>query len=738
MAAPALTGRAPAPAPPRGRGRFALTWALIAAVLAVAFGLSWWATRPPPEGDAGRRALATAQQLQDLGVRTSGTDALARGLDLVAGKLHAIPGLQVDRQHATGVYRFHDRDVAYGVDNVIARQQGESNDTLLVNVHIDSAFEGPGAADDGVAAGALVEAARQLSGEHPKQTVVYLFNGGEEVGLTGADAFTRHPWARDVRSFLNLEAVGSGGLPVMFNAGSGSGGLVDLVGGTARPFGSIVGQTLFGAGLINSDTDSRVWRGAGWPGLDYAIFENGYGYHTPIDRVDRIDPGTAQSYVDLAAGYARSAAAGSPQQTGTPPYYFDVLSRFWVTASPLGALIGLLVLAAVLGVLVWRTRDVRRILVSAATGLAGLLLAVLAGVLAGVLQWLAGGSESWFAHPWLVYLVPLPLSALGFLLPQLRRRSTVDPVVVWYGGLTLVTFLGLLAAVFGLGAAYLLWTAAALGVVATLVALPLRGRWRYLPPVAAVLVQCVLVAEFAHSLFSLAVPVLGRLPAAFPLDPVLGVIAALIGALLALALAPLIVHARRVRWFAAATVVVTVAGLVFSALTSPYSSTRPKYVGAYQVQGDGPPRIEFEGRDPRTPAELGLVGDVARATGLRTTGDTLAATAVDVPAGALTFTPGPAAIGLRLAPTGANLVRVTVTGAVTALGGRPFAGGEAVLDLAGLPGGYTTTIQRTGPVHILVEQVFRRTGPDMAKVLTALPPWTVPEGRTISQQTFDG
>jgi hypothetical protein len=734
---------------PRGRDPFWTTWAVVALLLAASFGVAYLATRPTPEGDAGRRALATSQRLQDIGVRVAGTAELARGLDLVEGELRGIPGLEVERQQVSGTYRFHDRDVAYTVNNVVARRQGRSDDTLLVNAHVDSSWGSTGAADDGLAVGAMIEAARRLAGEDNRRTVVFLFNGGEEVGLTGADAFTRHPWAGDVRWFVNLEAIGSSGQPLMFNAGTDSGPLVDLVGSTPRPYGSIVGQTLFGAGLVNSDTDSRVWRGAGWSGLDYAIIENGYGYDTPLDRTDRIEPGTAQSYVDLVTGYVRASSNDSAAAGGTP-YYFDVLSRWWVTVNPLAAVFATLAMALAVAALVWRSREVRttHVVASAGAGLLGILAAILTGALAGVLAWLVGGSHAWFAHPWLVYVLFLPLTVFAAVLPHVllrRRRARRDPStldsaaeVVWYSNLSVVAFLGLLAAVLGIGAGYLLWTATALGLVATLVALPLRGRWRLVPLVMAALAQGLLVAELARNLMALAVPMLGRVPAAIPMDPVLGVVGALVGVLLAFVLAPFVFHGGHVRRVALAVVVVTAVGLVTGAVAGPYDTERPKYVEAFQVQEDGETRIELEGRDFHTPQALGLVDDLADATGLPVDGDALVGTAVAVPSGQVDFagagTDEP--VEIRLGAGEANLVRITVTGAVTALNGRRFDGGEAVVDIVGRPEGYAVTVDRTGPVRIEVDQVFVETGPDLAEVLDALPSWAFGYGRTVVRDTY--
>lgn len=735
--------------------RFETTWGVVALLLVVSFTLAHWVTRPAPDGDAGRRALATVERLQDLGVHAVGTEALSRGLDLVADELRAVPGIEVDRQRASGTYRFHTRDVDYSIENVVARQVGESDDALLVNVHVDSAFEGVGAADDGVAVGALVEAARQLAGERHGRTIVYLFNGGEEVGLTGADAFTRHPWARDVRWYLNLEAIGSGGLPILFQADQNGGALVDLAGNAPRPFGSIIGQTLFGAGLINSDTDSRVWRAAGWSGLDYAIFEDGYAYHTALDRVERLGPGTAQAFVDLTTHLARDLANDPDIGTAEPvPHYFDVQSRWWVTIDPAFAALLALALALAVAALVWqahRAGEVRagQVVASAGAALLGVLVAVLAGVVAGAVAWLVGGSQAWYAHPWVLYLVPLPLTVLGALAPQIllrRRRARRDhgtlesaPLVASHAMAAAVAFLGLVTAGLGIGAAYLLWTATALAVVALALRVPLRGRWRAVPLVVAALVQCLLVAEFARNLLTLAVPMLGRLPVAIPMDPVLGVVVALVGVLLAFALGPFVFHAGHVRRVAVATAVVTVAGLVVAAVVPPYAAERPKYVAAFHEQRDGADaRIELEGRDFLTPQDLGLVEEVARTTGLGVEGDALKASDVAVPSGPVEFVGGGTSdpVEVRIGPTGANLTRITVEGAVTAVNGRTFDGGEAVLDVVGRPDGYTAVVERTGPVRIEVDQVFLETGPDLERVLAALPPWAVGHGRTLVQRTF--
>nr|GMD38632.1 endoplasmic reticulum metallopeptidase 1 isoform X1 [Ipomoea batatas] len=50
-----------------------------------------------------------------------------------------------------------------------------------------------------------------------KNSVIFLFNTGEEEGLNGAHSFvTQHPWSDIVRVAIDLEAMGIGGKSGIF------------------------------------------------------------------------------------------------------------------------------------------------------------------------------------------------------------------------------------------------------------------------------------------------------------------------------------------------------------------------------------------------------------------------------------------------------------------------------------------------------------------------------------------
>ncbi|XP_076836820.1 endoplasmic reticulum metallopeptidase 1 [Brachyhypopomus gauderio] len=206
---------------------------------------------------------------------------------------------------------------------------------MLANCHFDSVANSPGASDDAVSCAVMLEVLRSLASLSSPLThgVIFLFNGAEENVLQASHGFiTQHPWAKQVKAFVNLEAAGVGGKEVVFQTGPENPWLVQAyVHAAVHPFASVVGQEVFQSGIIPSDTDFRIYRDFGnIPGIDLAFIENGFLYHTKYDTSDRILTDSIQRAGDNILALLKHLAmseklADSSEYRHGNMVFFDVL-----------------------------------------------------------------------------------------------------------------------------------------------------------------------------------------------------------------------------------------------------------------------------------------------------------------------------------------------------------------------------------------------------------------------------
>ena len=119
--------------------------------------------------------------------------------------------------------RFEGPRIPQGVEivNVLGIQKGSdaSNDVVIVAGHIDSrasdvmdaVSDAPGANDDASGVALVIEAARILSKEKPRATIIYAVLSGEEQGLFGGRLLVETAKARgwNVLAMLNNDIVGN-------------------------------------------------------------------------------------------------------------------------------------------------------------------------------------------------------------------------------------------------------------------------------------------------------------------------------------------------------------------------------------------------------------------------------------------------------------------------------------------------------------------------------------------------
>ncbi|XP_076681167.1 endoplasmic reticulum metallopeptidase 1 isoform X2 [Andrena cerasifolii] len=193
----------------------------------------------------------------------------------------------------TNVYR--------NVQNIVVRisPHRPAQSSLLINCHFDTFADSPGGSDDGAGCAVMLEILRVIahSSKLLKHNVIFLFNGAEENLLQASHGFiTQHPWAKEVRAFINLEACGAGGRELLFQAGPDSSWILQIYSKSVPyPYASSLAQEIFESGVVPGDTDFRIFRDFGnVSGLDFAWSTNGYVYHTKYDNIDQIPLGSLQ------------------------------------------------------------------------------------------------------------------------------------------------------------------------------------------------------------------------------------------------------------------------------------------------------------------------------------------------------------------------------------------------------------------------------------------------------------
>jgi hypothetical protein len=384
------------------------------------------------------RARAVLEHLVGDGVpHPLGSAAQARVRERIMGELRAL-GYAPEVQEAFACTPYV---VCGTVANIRARLPGrQEGPAVLLVAHYDSVGASPGAGDDGSGVATLLEIARALEAEPPRRNAVaFLFTDGEEVGLLGALAFVSAAGA-EVGVVVNVDARGPEGPSLMFRTGRDNAWLIGVFAkAVRRPVtGSLMSDV---ARRLGGESDLRVFKEYGLPGLDFVCIGGEARYHTALDRVEYVSLSSLQHHGDNALAMARAlAAADLSARPKGDAVFFDVLSlftiwwpRFWTL--PLAALAAALIVFAV-------TRLRRRGQLSPAAWLWGVAGAVAAPLGAAGLGFLllralslagALSPPTWIAHPlpavaafWL-----LGLAAAAAAAALLATRA--GPIGFWAG-----------------------------------------------------------------------------------------------------------------------------------------------------------------------------------------------------------------------------------------------------------------------------------------------------------------
>ncbi len=443
--------------------------------------------------------------------RPQGSSANDRAREELEARLVAL-GFETETQEAVGARTVDGEASAGYVRNLIGTRAGsDPTGTLVLATHIDSVSGAPGAADAGVGLAVILETLRALGPEAQRNDLVILLVDGEERGLLGAEAYLTGP-GRELTApvvVLNHEARGVSGRPMVTRT---SGPMHAVIGSSPRPEFESFTDALFA--IIPNYTDFSSYRDAGWWGMDMAIIDDAWAYHSPQDDAEHLDPSTLQHYGDLTLALTRDLgdrdltalqerAHEHPVQT-TAPWGVVQLPPLLVTA--LGVLAPLAILATVLV----RRRRAEVSLPGAGVGAVTGLLVLAGGAVGAFALWSAAADVT---REMVSQATREPVRAEPFLVAELLLAATAVAA-----GWVLARLLISRSAVL-LGSA--LAVTALLAVLA--VAAPTLGS-SFIPP-AAIAASGALLAAVLPPLPGLIVRVLALLPTGWMLGTQLSALA---------------------------------------------------------------------------------------------------------------------------------------------------------------------------------------------------------------------
>lgn len=475
-----------------------------------------------------QNAVAHVERLAGaIGSRAAGTAANQKARAYIIETLQ-LYGFDVRVQEAESQWREGGRTAR--VANIIAIRAGQSRDAVGLVAHYDSVTAGPGAGDDAFGVAVALEAARLLAARtSPRYSLMVLITDAEEDGLMGARVLVQDAEVRArLRTFVNLEAIGTRGPVPLFETGPGTGPALRAWAAAPRPRGGSYMLSIYKA--LPNDTDATVLRDLDIFGLNFAAVGDSHAYHTDRDRADRVTPAALATIGENVVAIVERLDADPLETSAGEPVYFSVLDRraFVMGTTTARVLAGAAVL---LGLFSWvglmrqalRTLGVSPVLVTFAW--ATIATSAVALTLFGSV-WLLRAARAelhpWHASPWrlfafmtiMVVAVTWGVRRLAAAMP-VRLRPIGTPGAVWLTALPAWMAAAVAALVYAVGASYLVSIPLAL----TGLLLPLgfsgQGVARGVSAVSAVVVW-VLWAPDVWSLLNFAVATLARLPIVTP------------------------------------------------------------------------------------------------------------------------------------------------------------------------------------------------------------------------------
>jgi hypothetical protein len=369
------------------------------------------------------------------------------------------------------------------------------------------------------------------------------------------------------------------------------------------PVANSIVQELFA--LLPNNTDFNLAMEAGYPGIDFAFTGDRHHYHTPLDSVDNLDPGTLQHHGDNVLPLARALANADLTARADNFVFATVLNRAWLSW-PVGASIPLAATAVALlvGSIVLLRRELswRCMLGGVAAALAMILAVILAAVAAlAAIDAVAGTRVTWPANPWPWRLVIYGSAAIGSLAAGSLLAFRVGFWGAHLGGWCVWMLIALVPAVLAPLAANVLLVPFLFGAVVTLImALPGMRSRELVRAIGAAL--CIASAGY----WMLAIAYASEVTTGFTDAEAIYAPLALLGAVSL----PLLERGMVLRATAVLAVVSVLAGIILPFGIPLYSPERPQHLNVrYVADADAGEAFWLVDSPNPVPARMRALGD---------------------------------------------------------------------------------------------------------------------------------
>ncbi|KAM0987710.1 hypothetical protein ACFX13_011990 [Malus domestica] len=585
---------------------------------------------------------------QEIDGRQEGRPGLTEAARYITGQLEMIKEragsnvrIEIEESVVNGTFNmmFLGHSISLGYRNhtnivmrISSKYSQDNEPSVLLNGHFDSPLASPGAADCGSCVASMLEIARLMvdSGWIPPRPVIFLFNGAEELFLLGSHGFMKtHQWRDTIGAFINVEASGTGGPDLVCQSGPGSWPSQVYAESAIYPMAHSAAQDVFP--VIPGDTDFRIFSQdyGDIPGLDIIFLLGGYFYHTSYDTVERLLPGSMQArgenLVSIIKAFTNSSKlqvvhereSNGYQYDGEHAVFFDYLSLFMIYYTrKVAMLLHSIPIAIFLAMPIFSHKQNRGLLSCFSTfcdftkgtifHATGILLAIVFPVIFAILRLLfTSCAMNWFARPYLAYLMFIPCSLVGMLIPRIiwssfplsqdasglksLKEALSDEARFWgaFGFYAILTMAYLLGGLSGGFLTFSMSVSMLPGWISYCLSVKLFGRQSlrstlfYMLPIVPCLAYSVYFGGFLLQFLVEKLGMMGALPPPYGYFIPDVVMAAIVGVVTGWCVGPLIPISGR--WLARSSVLqvllhISVLGLALSSQFFPYSVDAPKRI----------------------------------------------------------------------------------------------------------------------------------------------------------------